>query len=134
MLIKRIRCGFCQIVFKICRRCFRGQAYCCSECRILGKREKHREAQRRYRKTAKGKKAHREAENRRRKRADRASAKKMDDASSTLPLIWFIVLEICIRIMIPRLAKPLSGIGRCDFCGAVGEIVREFPRRGYSSA
>ncbi len=133
MLIKRIRCGFCQIFFRICRRCYRGQIYCCAECRVLGKREKRREAQRRYRKTEKGKKAHREAENRRRQRAKRASAKKMDDASSIPPLILFMILAICVRILFPRFGKSGGMTGRCDFCGTRGKIVREFPRRGYAN-
>ncbi len=65
LYLVQIRCRCCSIVFSVCRCCRRGQAYCCDECRVAGTQKNHREAQGRYRRTAKGKKAHREAENRR---------------------------------------------------------------------
>ena len=51
----QIRCRCCGTVFSVCRCCWRGQAYCCDECRIAKKRQNHSEVQRRYRQTAKGK-------------------------------------------------------------------------------
>ena len=84
MLLLQLRCRWCELVFYICRCCFRGQAYCCDECRIAGQRQNHREAQRKYRQTEKGKKAHRQAENRRRYGLSQKSQKNMDDASSTV--------------------------------------------------
>jgi hypothetical protein len=67
-LLIEVHCGRCGLVFLVCRRCWRGQIYCSEECRIEGMRKNHREAERRYRQTDKGKKAHREGENRRRHR------------------------------------------------------------------
>ena len=68
MLLILIACRFCHLTFYVCRSCFRGHAYCGDFCRIEGKRQKHREAQRRYRRTLKGKKNHRVAENRSRQK------------------------------------------------------------------
>jgi len=65
LYLLQIRCRCCGTVFSVCRCCWRGQAYCCDECRVAGTQKNHREAESRYRQTAKGKKAHREAENRR---------------------------------------------------------------------
>ena len=67
MLIE-VHCGRGGLVFLVCRRCWRGQIYCSEEFRAEGMRKNHREAERRYRQTDKGKKAHREGENRRRHR------------------------------------------------------------------
>lgn len=132
MLLIRIQCVFCRCFFHICRRCFRGQTYCCDFCRIEGKRQKHREAQKRYRKTQKGKKSHRESENRRRqKRKGKGVIKKMDDATSILQVKWAISLMLFIHLLV---FGKRSGFGkpRCRFCGAVGQVVSAFPRRAYA--
>lgn len=84
----QIRCRCCGIVFSVCQCCWRGQAYCCDECRVAGTQKNHREAQKRYRQTAEGKKAHREAENRRRHGLSKKNQKNMDDASSTVLPTW----------------------------------------------
>ena len=133
MLLIRIRCEFCQCFFHVCRSCFRGQAYCCDICRVNGKRQKHREAQRRYRKTPKGRKNHREAENRRRQsRKGQGIVKKMDDASSTPQLLLLISL-ITIIYMFLLGSKTGFSTPRCRFCGARGRVVSVFPRRGYAN-
>ena len=51
-----IECRWCDLTFCICRSCWRGQAYCCNICRLAGRLKNCREAQRKYRKTDKGKK------------------------------------------------------------------------------
>ena len=68
------------MVFPVCRSCFRGQVYCSDQCREQARTEQRRQAQRRYRKTEKGRKAHRNAERRRR---IKKSKKTMDDQGST---------------------------------------------------
>jgi hypothetical protein len=68
--------------------CWRGQAYCCVKCRLAGRRNHHREAQRKYRQSEKGKKAHCEAENRRRHSQNQKKEKNMDDATSTPRRLW----------------------------------------------
>lgn len=133
MLLIRIQCRFCQCIFHLCRRCYRGQTYCCHFCRIESKREKQRQRQRRYRNTLKGLKNHRQAENRRRqKRQGQSIAKNMDDAGSIVQLKWFISMIILIHLLCLRMksgfAKP-----RCCLCGAHGRVVYRFPRRPYAN-
>jgi hypothetical protein len=87
----------------------------------------HREAQRKYRRTEKGKKAHRQAENRRRHGQNQLHHKKMDDATSISGGSWDkgkLASEKC-RDLVAAM-EP-----RCHFCGVIGQIVGEFPRRGY---
>lgn len=123
----KITCRWCRIIFCICRSCFRGQAYCSDPCRLAGKRKNHREAQRRYRQSDKGKKTHRNAENRRRHGLNKDHSKNMDDASST-PLSKRVIRELC------RLSTHLFHVKNnpyCHFCGCDGQIVNQFPRRGY---
>ena len=91
---------------------------------MAGKRHAHREAQRRYRQTPKGKKAHREAENRRRYGL---SQKKMDDGTSTGLYTRCNMHPVRVQSILLR----SSMIGRCHFCGTWGMIAQEFPRRGY---
>ena len=124
LLSLQLRCRWCDIMFCICRRCFRGQAYCCDTCRLYGRRKNHREAQRRYRQTEKGKKAHREAENRRR---HGLAQKNMDDPSSTGLPAWCIKP---VKAAKRRLLTMGTTVG-CHFCGSVGVLVEHFPRRGY---
>ncbi len=126
-----IRCRWCGAIFCVCQSCWRGQRYCSDACRSASKRKGHQEAQSRYRRTEKGKKKHREAENLRRLGLSQPI---VDDATSRLP---------CSCSKIERPANSSEGrqvecgaigslrIGRCHFCGALGVIVDQFPRRGY---
>ena len=127
MLSLQRRCRWCDVVFCICRRCFRGQTYCCSTCRLYGRRKNHREAQRRYRQTEKGKKAHREAENRRRHGLSQKNPKNMDDPSSTGLAAW------CMRPIkaVTHRLLAANAMVHCYFCGSQGHLVAQFPRRGY---
>ena len=127
LLLRSNRCRWCDLLFCVCRCCWRGQAYCCDQCRLAAKRKLHRQAQRRYRQTEKGKKAHRLAENRRRYSLSEKKQKNMDDASSTAISAW------CMRIVrdVRTLLFPVETPPRCHFCGSYGLVVNEFPRRGY---
>lgn len=128
MVLREIKCRWCDIFFCICQSCWRGQVYCSDECRIYGRRKAHREAQKRYRQTAEGQSAHREAE---RKRRMRIVKKNMDDRGST-----HISLGCKISLSYPDDSYKRVGIGnkgRCHFCGSYGTIVNKFPRRGYGS-
>ena len=130
----QIRCRCCGIVFSVCRCCWRGQAYCCDECRVAGTQKNHREAQKRYRRTAEGKKAHREAENRRRYGLSKKNQKNMDDVSSTVLPTWCMPILLYLQIVIRDARAWFDKAGCCHFCGACGKIVDEFPRRGYGGA
>jgi len=92
LLLVEVGCRWCGKRFYVCRRCWRGQAYCCEECRRLGRQRVHREAQRRYRQILRGKKAHRQGENRRRHGWSKKNEKKMDDLSSK-GLAWCAIVK-----------------------------------------
>ena len=131
-LLIEVECKECGFIFRICRRCWRGQVYCSERCRVERKRRNHREAERRYRQTEKGKKAHREGENRRRYRFIKKDEKKMDDPSSTQLRLWCISVLIAFGRAISDCRAWFDRTGRCHFCGSLGEVVEAFPRRGYS--
>ena len=127
MLLLRIQCRWCGFVFCICRSCWKGQAYCCDECRHAAKLKSHREAQRKYRQTEKGKKAHRKSENRRRHGRDQNNSKNMDDATSIPRCTWAMEQLTHAKKRDQRMhMEPM-----CRFCGIGGQIVGTFPRRGY---
>ena len=127
MLLISNTCRWCCFVFYICRTCWRGHAYCCEGCRRAGTLKNKREAQRRYRQTEKGKKRHREGENRRRYRKKIQKAKNMDDTTSTVLPVWCTTIILWILFQIQGLPfRPY-----CQFCGTSGQVVMQFPRRGY---
>jgi len=117
-MLLEITCRWCGRIFCLCRQCWRGHAYCCRGCSSAGKYQVHREAQRRYRKTFKGREAHRKAQRRRRMRvrvktlADRAS----NDSA------FYCTLD--------HRRQPGTR-GRCYFCGRKGLVVKRFPRQDY---
>ena len=127
MFLISITCHWCDFPFFLCRTCWRGHAYCCDVCRRSGYLKNRREAQKRYRQTEKGKKRHREAENRRRYRKTIKKVKKMDDTPSTVLPAWYTTSIIWTR------SRTMGfHIGsRCRFCGVFGQLVPNFPRRGY---
>lgn len=131
LYLLRIECGWCHLIFFVCRRCFRGQSYCSDRCRIEGRGKNHREAQRRYRQTPKGKKAHREAENRRRHGVSKKNQKNMDDPSSILLPSWCMGVLFYTHLIVFHARAWFDKTGRCHFCGSWGVIVDKFPRRGY---
>jgi len=116
----RICCRWCHCCFLLCRSCYRGHVYCSQACRKAGRRHSLNQAQRRYRKTQKGKKSHLESENRRRYGKKRPCVKKMDDHTSSP------------RLIVPSMDpyRPLL-VGTCHFCGRKGWIVDAFERRKY---
>ncbi len=130
LLLIEIRCRWCGLIFCVCRSCFRGQAYCSNPCRLAGKRKNHRKAQRKYRRTAKGKKNHCKAENRRRyglSEKMHQSIRKMDDATTTVLSQWYMGLLWGVRNWLFHAQTHPT----CHFCGSYGHLVDEFPRRGY---
>jgi hypothetical protein len=129
LLLVEVCCHWCGASFCICQRCWRGQAYCSEACRRLGRGRFHREAQRRYRQTPKGKKAHRQGENRRRHGWSQQNERKMEDLSSRgvpLRVIGFLVYA---HFLMVYARAWLDRSRRCHFCGCMGRIVERFPRR-----
>jgi len=94
---------------------------------MAARRKSHREAQRKYRQSEKGKKAHRQAENRRRQAKNQNQHKNMDDPPSTPLRPW--VKQLSTRTKYHSINIDLEP--KCHFCGAGGQIVGRFPRRGY---
>ena len=116
VFLKQIQCKHCGRLFYVCWSCWRGQRYCGDGCREAAMREAHREAQRRYRQTDRGRETHRQAERRRRMK------KTVDDRGST-------PRGACDNADPPWLGKGV----KCCFCGVSGPVVRDFPRRGYGA-
>jgi hypothetical protein len=131
-----IICNFCNKNFNICRSCFRGHAYCGDQCRTCARRKSHRESQKIYRSTEKGKKNHRESERERRKKQKiKKIQKTVDDATSTVSpaIVYYQSIKQTTPpefVNIPFSPSPAT-MGKCDFCGVWGKIVTKFPPRGY---
>jgi hypothetical protein len=124
VLLICVVCRWCKAVFYVCRHCWRGQAYCSAACRLCARKTSHRKAQRRYRQSAKGRRAHRLAENRRRRRKNQATLKNLDDQASTL--------SISVGMLTEKSASFLSATAAsCHFCGRWGVVVSQFSRRPY---
>ena len=132
--LREIQCRWCGKIFCICQSCWRGQAHCSDDCRSAAKRKAHKEAQKRYRRTEKGKKAHREAEKRRRMGLSKKNKPIVDDTSTTLQCALSKIKRsrnFSDKEQFGCALKSLIRIGRCHFCGSLGVIVDRFPRRGY---
>lgn len=117
ILLKEVRCRHCGELFYVCRRCWRGQVYCGDTCRKIHQEASHREAQRRYQRTERGKETRRQAARRRRMKK---SKKTVADDTATPP-------KVCDR----EPSKRSGDRPRCLFCGASGIVVDRFPRRAY---
>ncbi len=131
VLLLEIECRWCGRRFCICRCCWRGQVYCCEECREAAKHEAHREAQRRYRWTGRGKQAHRDAEKRRRMGLSKKRKEIVDDAGTTPPYRELTLQYGSLKACNAWASESGCRIGRCYVCGSWGIIVERFARRGY---
>ena len=108
--------------------------YCSPECRNTAQKKAHRESQRKYRKTEKGKKAHRLGEKRRRMGLSKKNKKTVDDEGSILyegPIIMELTTILSNQEELNYAGTELVKVGCCNFCGCTGVIVDSFPRRGY---
>ena len=110
----------------MCRSCYRGHCYCSVTCRIAGYLQNHREAQKQYRKTQKGKDQHILSEKKRRVR------KKIVNKLSIIVKQTCMCLSMTIQSLYKNNRLKNSGeITCCDKCGKQGVIVDKFPIRGY---
>jgi hypothetical protein len=106
---------------------------------LAGYRRNVDKAQRKYRKSSKGKKRHRDwAKQRRLNRAFGKNKKSVDykttsqgskscKISSSIPTTGSSSLNGYGIVRKPLLGKMV----RCHICGCLGQIVEKFPRRGY---
>jgi hypothetical protein len=129
----QICCRQCGLYFSVCRKCYRGQAYCSDSCRNKGYRRLHKDAQKRYREKKMGKQKHREAERRRRWKIWEKNQKKenclknrTDTGKSLMQSTPLFVKEVTLKKK-----KRVGEKAYCYFCRQGGIIVKEFPRRGY---
>ncbi len=123
-----IKCRQCGDFFCVCRECWKGQAYCCDSCKNLGYAKQRREAQRRYRKTEKGKAKHREAEKQRRLRFmpmaektkdEKDTKEKKQNKQAYNPALHNRQPKHTIKLGNEKIEK-----GYCQLCGATGVIVK----------
>lgn len=120
VLLIRIECKLCCLIFFLCRSCFRGHIYCSGQCRAMSKRNAHRKSQSKYRTSEKGRKANRDAQ---RKRRIQKKQKSVADRGSISPPK---------HVTMPPI--NLSGKIACLFCQMTGIVVMRFFRRGYGPA
>lgn len=80
----------CGATFVICRSCYRGQAYCNERCRVKGRRQRRREANRRHQQTCEGRLDHRD---RQRAYRQRRRGHRVTDTSSRLRLDSASILQ-----------------------------------------
>ena len=118
-----VKCGQCEAVFHVCRCCWRGQGYCSDRCRDEGRREKHRQAQAKYRHSWGGRIVRAAAEKRRRARQKQRMAENVGDATST-PALKMDKVE-------KTQVKSVDQAVFCQICGRAGVVVPGFSRRGY---
>ncbi len=108
-------CARCRCPVVICNHCDRGNIYCGKRCSQTARRQSLREANRRYRRTRRGRFAHAERQRRYRQRR-RAKVTHQgsppDVADETLPA------ESRTSARRSEVPAEVSGDGiRCDFCG-----------------
>ncbi len=131
-MLLEIECGWCELVFYMCRKCWRGHKYCCDECRLLAKRVRQCKTQRKYRQTENGKKKHCESEKKRRLKQNRG--RNSGTAISRGVPLWCAVMVLLLKKYAGRGAVRGKKITRCLFCGVTGHIVHKFPVRGYGNS
>jgi len=123
--LRILYCHCCGKIFCLCSSCYRGHRYCCDPCRIAAQNKANREAQKRYRRTEKGKKAHREAERRRRMRRTK---------KWIMGKVRTVQVECCSTAVeaarsVIRKGTELGKTAQCHFCQQYGEIVNKFIRK-----
>ncbi len=126
-------CKECGFWFSICRSCYHGNRYCSDKCKIIGYRKRIIEAQRRYRKSKKGKIKRRQLAKDYRYRKwknkhlkKKASKKKYNLLKKNTNKTIFMNTE-----KLNKNKLPINSSTTCHFCGAKGIIVEKFTRRGY---
>lgn len=129
--VLEITCRWCSTRFCVCRGCWRGRCYCSEWCREAAQHKAHREAQRRYRRTEKGRQNHREGEKRRRMGLSRKCEEIVDDAGTTQPYRSLKMESAELKDSIAWAQERGYRVCRCHVCGCPGIVVQRFARRGY---
>ena len=115
VLLIELECKHCHLQFLMYRKCYRGHVYCSTVCRLQSQIFSHREFQRKYRQTLKGKLAH--CLNEKRRRMGRVKKTMADETTA----------RVVFRVM--SYPWDRKNTPRCSFCGVFGKIVKAFPLR-----
>jgi hypothetical protein len=129
--VLEITCRWCSTHFCVCQSCWRGRCYCSERCREAAGHKAHRESQRRYRRTEKGRQNHREGEKRRRMGLSRKCEEIVDDAGTTQPYRSLKMESADPKDSNAWVQEHGYRVCRCHVCGCLGIIVQRFGRRGY---
>lgn len=108
-LVKCRRAG-CDLVTALCRRCFRGQGYCSSECRRKVRREQCQRAQRRYLEKRSG----------RRKQAAAAASYRRRKKGQPTPRSKIVIDQPLSSNEVSDYSRSCTA--RCSRCGRLGLI------------
>ena len=132
------RAAACGVMFFVCRRCYRGQAYCSARCRRTTRRQQRHKANRRYQQDTGVRLDHRD---RQREYRRRLAGRRVTDHSSIRELPWGSICEPATATAVQSppeeescdAPKPgwLERLGRivCRVCGRLGRWVTAFVRR-----
>lgn len=138
------RCRVCRVVFHVCRRCDRGQAYCGAECHDVSRARQVQAAKERYRKHELVLADERDRQRERRRRVRDQGSKEVAPEGSVPPDATCPPMDGGGRVggddansngPVGGL-RPAGGNVRCAFCEAlswfvrVGPLRRRRPRRG----
>ncbi len=128
IFVKKKICKCCGRNFFVCRKCYKGQVYCSKKCRRAGYLERHRERQKKYQNSEKGKKTRSNAGKRRRKGLKKGTG------------VFISLMRTCVCLMMLfspadkkyKNSKEAERCETCSFCGkAEGRVTETFPRRPY---
>ena len=112
-------CARCRCQVLVCRRCDRGQIYCVGTCAQEARRDRQREARRRYQATPRGRALHAERNRRYRARqlrhvTDHGLAKEREGP----PQAWVVNAALGE----PPSRRKSSGLDHCHHCGCVASV------------
>jgi hypothetical protein len=86
------RCALCQVVFWICRPCYRGQGFCGPLCKLTARTTSKRRARARHRESIEGQLDHRDRERDRRRRVRDQEVERVADHT---PRFLAAVARVC---------------------------------------
>ncbi len=107
-------CACCRCQVLVCRRCDRGQIYCMGTCAQEARRDRQREARRRYQATPRGRAMHAE-----RSRRYRARVGRVTDHGPVMEHETGLLrgLEVSEPLREPSSGRTSPGHSRCHHCG-----------------
>lgn len=131
-------CVRCRSQVLVCRRCDRGQSYCIGSCAQEDRRERQREARRRYQTTPRGRALH--AERSRRYRARRRCVTDQGPAIER-KAGSLLALRAHTQVAEQSVSRKFAGYRLCHRCGrSASAFVRlsalrpEYPRRNRTKS